>query len=135
QQAIALYKEALLSAPRDASLAYKLAMACEKAGDASSERAALQQAIQIDPNMAPAQNQLGYLDYHAGDTTSAEQHFRSAVRAAPGYAKAWVNLAATLYLESKYPEAREAVERALLLDPGNLQAQQLSARLESDRHP
>ncbi|MFZ0617235.1 MAG: tetratricopeptide repeat protein, partial [Candidatus Acidiferrales bacterium] len=135
QQAIALYKEALLSAPRDASLAYKLAMACEKAGDASSERAALQQAIQIDPNMAPAQNQLGYLDYRAGDTTSAEQHFRSAVRAAPGYAKAWVNLAATLYLESKYPEAREAVERALLLDPGNLQAQQLSARLESDRHP
>src|SRR3984885_9338167 len=61
QQAIALYREALVANPRDASLAYKLAMAREKAGDAAGERAALEQAIQINPNLAEAQNQLGYL--------------------------------------------------------------------------
>jgi Flp pilus assembly protein TadD len=133
QQAIALYREALVANPRDASLAYKLAMACEKAGDSTSERAALEQAIQINPQMAEAQNQLGYLDSRAGDTASAEAHFQRAVRASPGYAKAWVNLAATLYLDSKLAEAKEAVERALQLDPGNPQAQKLLSTIETSQ--
>jgi Flp pilus assembly protein TadD len=131
QQAIALYREALVANPRDASLAYKLAMACEKAGDAAGERAALEEAIQINPNMAEAQNQLGYLASRDGDTASAEERFQLAVRASPGYAKAWVNLAATLYLESKLPEANEAVEHALQLDPGNAQARKLKSALDS----
>jgi Flp pilus assembly protein TadD len=132
QQAITLYREALAANPRDASLAYKLAMACDKAGDAASERAALEQALQIDPNMGEAQNQLGYLASRAGDTASAEEHFRLAVRASPRFAKAWVNLAATLYLESKLSEAKDAVEHALRLEPGNPQAQKLSSQLESN---
>ncbi len=133
QQAIALYREALVANPRDASLAYKLAMACEKVGDPTSERAALEQAIQINPKIAEAQNQLGYLDSRAGDTASAEEHFRLAVGASPGYAKAWVNLAATLYLDSKLAEAKEAVERALQLDPGNPQAQKLLSTIETSQ--
>jgi tetratricopeptide (TPR) repeat protein len=129
--AISLYREALLADPRDAGLAYKLAMACEKAGDSEGERAALAQAIQIDPKMAEAQNQLGYLDSRAGDAASAEEHFRLAVSAAPGYAKAWVNLAATLYLQSKLPEAQEALARALRLEPNNPQAQALRSKLDA----
>ncbi|MGA8153823.1 MAG: tetratricopeptide repeat protein [Terriglobales bacterium] len=117
QQAVDLYREALAAAPKEASLAYKLAMALDKAGDTTNERAALEQAIQIDPDMAEAQNQLGYLASGAGDTASAEEHFRLAVQASRGFTKAWVNLAATLYLESKLPEAKEAVEHALQLDP------------------
>lgn len=131
QQAIALYREALVANPRDATLAYKLAMAFEKTGDTANEQAALEQAIQIDPNLGEAQNQLGYLESRAGHTASAEEHFRLAVRASPGYAKGWVNLAATLYLESKFPEAKEAVDRALQLQPDNPQARKLSALLNA----
>jgi Flp pilus assembly protein TadD len=131
QQAIALYREALAANPQDASLAYKLAMALEKTGDTENERLALEQAIQINPDLAEAQNQLGYLASRAGDAASAEEHFRLAVRASPGYAKAWVNLAATLYLESKLPEAKEAVTRGLQLDPGNPQAQKLLSTMNS----
>jgi Flp pilus assembly protein TadD len=131
QQAIALYREALAANPRDASLAYKLAMALEKTGDTENERLALEQAIQINPDLAEAQNQLGYLASRAGDTASAEEHFRLAVHASPEYAKAWVNLAATLYLESRLPEAKEAVMRALQLDPGNPQAQKLLSTMNS----
>jgi Flp pilus assembly protein TadD len=134
QQAISLYREALVANPRDASLAYKLAMACAKAGDPVNERAALEQALEIDPNMAEAHNQLGYLDSRAQDTTAAEEQFRLAVGASPKYAKAWVNLAATLYLESKLPEAKEAVDRALQLEPGNPQAQKLSIELDSAKN-
>jgi len=129
--AISLYREALLANPRDAALAYTLAMACEKTGDSKGERAALEQAIQIDPKMAEAQNQLGYLDSRAGDAASAEEHFRLAVSAAPGYAKAWVNLAATLYLQSKLPEAQEALAHALQLEPSNPQAQALRSKLDA----
>ncbi len=128
-QAVDLYREALAAAPKEATLAYKLAMALDKAGDLKSERAALEQAIQIDPGMAEAQNQLGYLASRAGETASAEEHFRLAVQVSPGYAKAWVNLAATLYLESKLPEAKEAVERALQVEPGNQKAQELNREL------
>jgi len=131
QQAIDLYREALAAAPNEATLAYKLAMALDKADDTANERMALEQAIQIDPNMAEAQNQLGYLASRAGETASAEAHFRLAVRASPGFAKAWVNLAATLYLESKLPEAKEAVQRALQVEPGNRKAQELSSALDS----
>jgi hypothetical protein len=46
-----------------------------------------------------------------------------------------VNLAATLYLESKLPEAKEAVEHALQLDPGNAQAQKLKSALDSAQSP
>jgi Flp pilus assembly protein TadD len=135
KQAVDLYREAFAAAPKEASLAYKLAMALDQAGDPVNERAALEQAIQIDPGMAEAQNQLGYLASRAGETASAEEHFRLAVRASPGFAKAWVNLAATLYLESKLPEAKEAVERALQVEPGNPQAQKLSSALDSAQTP
>jgi len=131
QQAVDLYREALAAAPKEATLAYKLAMALDKAGDPVNERIALEQAIQIDPNMAEAHNQLGYLASRAGETASAEEHFRLAVRASPGFAKAWVNLAATLYLESKLPEAKEAVQRALQVEPDNPQAQKLNSALDS----
>ena len=58
-----------------------------------------------------------------------------AVHASPGFAKAWVNLAATLYLEAKLPEAKEAVERALQAAPGNAQAQKLKSVLDSGQPP
>jgi Flp pilus assembly protein TadD len=131
KEAVDLYRQALAAAPKEASLAYKLAMALDKSGDLVNEQAALEQAIQIDPGMAEAHNQLGYLASRSGDTAAAEEHFRLAVHASPGYAKAWVNLAAILFLESRLPEAKESVERALQLEPGNPQAQQLSGKLDS----
>lgn len=129
QESAILYREALTLAPTEASLAYKLAMALDKAGDFVNERAALEQAISIEPNMAEAHNQLGFLASRAGETTSAEEHFQRAVLAYPGFTKAWVNLAATFFLESKLPEAKEAVAHALQLEPGNPQAQRLSKAL------
>jgi len=124
-KAAALYREALAAYPKDASLAYKLAMALDRTGDTEKERTVLEQAVQIDPDFALAQNQLGYLASRSGDTASAEEHFRQAVRASPGYTQAWVSLAATLGMQSRFPEAQEAIASALRLDPNNAEAQQL----------
>jgi cytochrome c-type biogenesis protein CcmH/NrfG len=57
--------------------------------------------------------------------------FRSAVSANPRFIRAWVNLAATLASESRFPEAREAVESALKIDPQDLDALRLRKMLAS----
>jgi cytochrome c-type biogenesis protein CcmH/NrfG len=51
------------------------------------------------------------------------------VRAAPSYVEAWVSLAATLGMESKFPEAQQAITSALRLDPSNVAALQLREEL------
>ena len=82
----------------------------------------MEKALELDPDMAIAHNQVGYLLSRGGDLVSAEEHFRQAVRSAPTFTDAWINLAATLGMESKFQEAQDAVNTALKLDPKNVQA-------------
>lgn len=133
QNAVKLYREALAFNPNDALLNYKLSVALNGTGDTAGERAALEKAIQIDPDMAIAHNQLGYLDSRDGDPSAAEEHFRHAVRAAPAFTDAWVNLAATLAMQSRFAEAESAVASALQLEPKNAQALQLKQELAASR--
>jgi cytochrome c-type biogenesis protein CcmH/NrfG len=57
------------------------------------------------------------------------------VRAAPEYTDAWISLAATLGMESRYPEAQQAVVRALEIDPHNSNAIQLQKDLANGAGP
>ncbi len=137
QAAISLYREAVAATPDNVLLNYQLAMALDKAGDLAGERSALEQAVKIDPTFALAQNQLGYLLSRQGSAASnaaAEGHFREAVKAAPEFTVAWINLAATLGAEAHYAEAQEAVATALRLDPKNADALQLSQQLNAVAH-
>jgi len=131
QQAIADYRDAVSIDPQEPLLDYKLAMVLEKIGDRAGERAALEQAVRIDPRIALVQNQLGYLDSRDGKPASAVEHFRLAVQAYPDYTTAWMNLAAALCLESQWPQAKEALNHVLQLDPGNSAAKELMQRIET----
>jgi Flp pilus assembly protein TadD len=104
-------------------------MALDRMNDTGAEQTALQEAIKIDPTFALAHNQIGYLASRDGDFASAEEHFRLAVQAAPGYTEAWVNLAAALGMESRFSEALDAVANAIKLDPRNDQARQVRQKL------
>ncbi|MGA6950749.1 MAG: tetratricopeptide repeat protein, partial [Candidatus Sulfotelmatobacter sp.] len=115
-QAAEYYRQALSAEPTEPLLAYELAMALDKTGDVAAERTALEQTIKDNPQMAVAQNQLGYLDYSARITESAVRHFQLAVQADPGLTKAWMNLAAGLCLQSKWEDARSALRHVLELD-------------------
>jgi Flp pilus assembly protein TadD len=136
QMAVELYREAVTATPRDALLNYKLALALDRAGDTTNERTALNRAVEIDPDLAVAQNQLGYLASLQGELSSAENYFRLALRSAPGYIQAWISLAATLAMEYRFSEAQEAVTIALRLDPQNTSALQLRRDLavEQSKH-
>lgn len=126
QHAVKLYREAFAAAPKNALIGYRLATTLDQAGDTEGEHAVLEQVVAIDPTIALAQNQLGYLDSRRGDYASAEAHFRQAVTSAPQFTQAWISLAATLGTESKFPEAQQALADALRLDPENTEARQLS---------
>ena len=119
----------------EARLHYKLAKALDKTGDLVEEKAELQRAIELNPNLAEAQNQMGYLATKSGDDAQAENYFRAAVRASPSYAVAWVNLAATLAGEDKLQDAKQALARALEIDPNNAQARRLDQVLAAQARP
>ena len=125
KQAAALYKEASDTLFREAKLAYRWAMVLDGLEDYSTERLALERAVEDDPASALAHNQLGYVYSKLDETALAEEQFRQAVKAAPKYVPAWISLAASLAMQSKYPEARQAIESALKVDPGNKDAQEL----------
>jgi tetratricopeptide (TPR) repeat protein len=134
QRAIQLYREAFNAAPQNALIGYRLATALDQAGDTSGEHDVLEQVVAIDPTISLAQNQLGYLDSQRGDYASAEKHFRQAVSSAPAFTQAWISLAATLGVESKFPEAEDAVASALRIDPRNTEAQQLQHDLAAAKN-
>jgi Flp pilus assembly protein TadD len=131
QSAVKHYRQAVEAVPNDPLLRYKLGMALDRAGDIDGERAILEQSVAIDPTLAVAQYQLGYLAGRRGDSVDAEKRFRIALKAAPGYVSAWISLAAILGMESQLPEAREAIAQALRLDPTNEDALHLSHDLQS----
>jgi tetratricopeptide (TPR) repeat protein len=132
KDAITGYRSAAETAPDNATYKFKLAVALHQAGDADGERAALEEAIKIDPQLAGAQKQLGYVLSRSGDSAGAIEHFRLAVKAAPNWPEAWINLAAVLAGTGQFGEARTAVATALRLDPANVQAKQLSDQLARD---
>lgn len=131
-EAIAKYREALQTEPNDALDHYKLSVALRKANDSDGERTELETAVKLDPKLAAAHNELGFLLAQAGDATGAIDHFRLAVESAPAWTEAWVNLAAELAVLSRFSEARDAVARALTLNPDNADARALSDQLSRD---
>lgn len=132
QKATTLYREAMAALPDNAGLPYQLALVLNDLADTEGERAALEQAVKIDPNFALAQYQLGLLDSRKGNLSAAEQRFRLAVKASPGYVQAWVALAATLAKESHKQEALQAVASALEIDPNNSVGLDLRMNLAAD---
>ncbi len=132
KEALGHYHEAVEGQPKSSNYRYKLSIAMERAGDLAGEREQLEEAVKLDPKNAGAQNALGYLLSRGGDVEGSVEHFRLAAAAAPGWTKAWINLAAELAMGAHFPEAREAVNKALELEPDNAQAQKLLDRLSHD---
>jgi tetratricopeptide (TPR) repeat protein len=132
QDAIGHYKEAIAARPENANYKYKLALALHQNGDVEGERAQLEQAVKLDPTLAGAQNELGYLLSRMGDSRGAIEHFKQAVHSAPGYVDAWINLSAEFAMAGQFPEAREAIAMALRLEPDNERAKRLNDRLAHD---
>lgn len=131
KKAVGLYREAVSANPTNAILNFKLSVALDRVGDRAGEMEALKKAIQLDPEMAVAHYQLGYLASLSGDFLTAEDQYDQATKAAPRYVEAWIGLAAMLGTESRFSEAKQAIENALKIDPKNANAIELQKELDS----
>jgi tetratricopeptide (TPR) repeat protein len=129
QQAIALYRQACARLPGDAVCRFRLSFALRKAGDIEGQRTMLEEVVRLNPKLAAAQSQLGYIFFNTGEIAAAVEHFQMAVSAAPASVEAWIDLACGMGAESHFREARQAVATALRLDPNNSEARELKMRL------
>jgi tetratricopeptide (TPR) repeat protein len=112
-------------APQDAELRYKLGLAYNELGDRPGTVAALEAAIKLDPRHARAWYNLGLAQNELGQSSAA---LESLLRAEsieledPRIPYARATILARL---ARRPEARAAVRRALELQPGYADAQEL----------
>jgi tetratricopeptide (TPR) repeat protein len=67
------------------------------------------------------------------ETIAAERRLRLAIKASPGYVKAWLALAATLAVESRFTDALQAVDSALKIAPENTDALELRKNLVANQ--
>ena len=81
-------------------------------------KAAAQRALQIDPNLAEAHSALGFVAYeYEWNYTEAERELAEAVRLNPKSADARLSYGEFLIFMSRFPEAREQIDRARESDP------------------
>lgn len=79
----------------------------------------LTSALSLDPKSPEARCNLGVAYLRNGKPGSAEAQFREAVRLRPGYLNAMMNLARSLGMQGRYPEAALIGEQCLELSPSN----------------
>ncbi len=77
----------------------------------------LRAAAEDHPKDAEVRNSLAVALERQDRPLDAETVYREALRLAPDHAKAWLNLGDLLRRQRRLPEAAEAIERALAVDP------------------
>lgn len=104
----------------DASEEFLLGMDAYEAGRTEEARAAFARAVEADPANGRALLLLGMTELELGRPDAAVQHFRSAPDADPSLeALALYHEGLALAETSRVGEARAALERAILVDPGS----------------
>lgn len=116
-------KQAALAVSRDAQspiFAQTLAYAYQSKGEWEKSAATYRSALDADPTLFPAANDLGVILARQGKAADAVAEFRRAIGAKPTYALGWFNLGVQLGTmgPSHFLEAQGALGRAVALDAG-----------------
>lgn len=122
QKAVDLYRTSLVNDPNNARTYYDLALALDRLSDYAAERQALEKAQALDPKLAPAYNQLGFLDLQAGHAKEAENQLKTAISLDPQYAQAQNNLGVLYGQLGQTEDAEKMLRLATENDPQYSQA-------------
>ena len=93
----------------------------------------LQAAIDLAPNVAQAQLQLGHAYAVTHCPAAAEDAYRAAIRLWPDYPDAHRSLGRLLQREGRPQEAMPILERAIMLEPANAEAYAILAEIYASR--
>jgi len=120
-QAVVAFEQVAEGKP-SSSILYRLGTLLVKTGQNAKARSAYERALELQPDLSEASNDLGTLLAESGDLPGAIERFRAALETSPDYPDALNNLGYALLLSGRGPEARKLYERALELQPDFPQA-------------
>jgi len=121
-EAINLYKKALIVRPGSARIHYNLAVLLASSGKNDEAVKHYTEALRIEPNNPEIHNNLGAALLLKGNVDAAIRHFREALRIQPGNADIENNLKAALKARAKIEKINQAIYRLknkLKYDPKN----------------
>ena len=102
---------------RDFDVLCALAVRARVRGDLDGAKQWYERALQVKPGDAAARNNLGLIMYYTRQIEAAKSHFNQAAKSGKR-AEPWLNLASILLDDSKFDEARAAIEDARDIDAG-----------------
>ena len=117
-EAVQIYRHMLEEMPESAWTAYNLALALEATNDMRGAEDTLRTAVNMDPNQAKIQAELGRLELAKGDLQSAQKRLQSAVDLQPELVEARGNLA-MLYAQKGDLTSAEKLLRQTVEDDSN----------------
>ena len=124
-----LLAQALVVDPDDVSVLDRVGKLRLRQGDFEAAIEAFHNAHRLAPTDAELCNNIGVVYLQSGDSEKSIYWFRKATAESPTYGRAFTNLGQAHIRENNISEAREAITRALELDPTDTRARSLHAVL------
>ncbi len=109
-----------------------LGLCLSRSHQLQAAREVLEHALSLNPDYAPARNNLSSVYQFLGDIDRQLSNATEAARLQPGSALAKNNLGTALMEHGRLAEAKQAFEASRRLDPGNFEAGFNLARVASD---
>ncbi len=117
QEAEALYRQILATAPNHADALHMLGVLSGQTGKHEAAAGLIERAIQVNPNIPDYHNNLGQILRALGKVEAAVGAYQQALVHNPNHAAACYNLGLAFHAQGKLAEAVTAYRQALVLAP------------------
>ena len=116
-EAIPLFRQALIMEPENPLLWMNLGIAQQRTGDYEEALISFQRAVFIDDGLPEALGSMGLIYYELEQFDSAEECYQSALILDADSPTIWNNLGVLYFVEGSYEEARQCFEKAVSMIP------------------
>jgi tetratricopeptide (TPR) repeat protein len=122
EEAIVLYGQLEKEDPGDADVHFLLGAANSKIGQSQKALSEYQTAVELDPKLDKAWQQIGFVLLNRSDWKGAENAFLRALEIAPNSGPTLDGLAQTYLISQQSDKAEQAYQRLIQIEPANVQA-------------
>jgi tetratricopeptide (TPR) repeat protein len=116
-EAIPLFRKALIMEPENPLLWMNLGIAQQRTGNYEEALNSFQRSIFISSDLAEVWDSMGLIYYELEQFELAEECYHSALARQGDAPKTWNNLGVLYFVEGSYEEARHCFEEAVSLSP------------------
>jgi serine/threonine-protein kinase len=117
-----VYEQLVQKQPSNAQLHFFLGAARQKMQKNQEALLEFEKAVAIDPRLAKAWQQIGYILMNRMDYKGAEAAFLKAINSDPNSAANWEGLAQTYLINQQEAKAESAYKKLLEIEPNNIPA-------------